>query len=280
LGGPTTFSKEAADLWFKERGEAASQDIFAYAESVNDLIDGVGSTYGRAIIPVENSEIGATGEPKGNYYYRLAESEAKICGEVYLPVEFSVLTRDASPIKTIVSKAEALEQCEFELKRMYPRAELKAVDSTEAAAMLAAENSGVAALASKKASQNFGLLTRRASIKKTTTRFVIIGTKDCERKENEKYEKYKTSIAVFSEEDRPGYLYEVLGSFARRKINLTYVHSQAKRGEDFKKYVFFIDAEGHKKDPLLSEALREVRALGRVKDLGSYPRGRLINGSV
>ncbi|MDD2638780.1 MAG: ACT domain-containing protein, partial [Methanothrix sp.] len=99
------------------------------------------------------------------------------------------------------------------------------------------------------------------------TRFVVVG-----REAPEPSGRDKTSLAVYLERAEPGALWEVLGEFAKRGINLTKIESRpSKRG--LGDYYFFIDLEGHVSDPLVEEALARIRERAAMtKVLGSYPR--------
>ena len=81
----------------------------------------------------------------------------------------------------------------------------------------------------------------------------------------------KTSL-LFSFQDQPGFLYQVLGIFARRQINLTRIESHPSRKRAWE-YQFFLDLLGHRDDAPVAEALEELGAMAgvTVKVLGSYP---------
>ena len=60
----------------------------------------------------------------------------------------------------------------------------------------------------------------------------------------------KTSLAVYLDRDRPGSLYDFLGEFARRSINMTRIESRPSK-KMLGDYWFFIDVEGHADDAVL-----------------------------
>ncbi|MBI4278681.1 MAG: ACT domain-containing protein, partial [Armatimonadetes bacterium] len=69
-----------------------------------------------------------------------------------------------------------------------------------------------------------------------------------------------------------------LGAFATRGVNLTKLESRPRRRRPGD-YVFNVDVEGHKDDPVCREALAELA--GRtafLKILGSYPRAASARG--
>lgn len=89
----------------------------------------------------------------------------------------------------------------------------------------------------------------------------------------------KTSLIVYLEKDRPGALYELLGAFAKRGINLTKIESRPSKKE-LGDYYFYIDFEGHTSDALIKDALEDIKSKAGTKSktktntlkvLGSYP---------
>jgi chorismate mutase/prephenate dehydratase len=100
------------------------------------------------------------------------------------------------------------------------------------------------------------------------TRFFILSREDSSPSGND-----KTSI-VFSTKDKPGTLYDALGEFARRKINLTKLESRPTRQKPWQ-YNFYLDFEGHREDRQAREALESLEKNSIfVKVLGSYPRAK------
>jgi prephenate dehydratase len=82
---------------------------------------------------------------------------------------------------------------------------------------------------------------------------------------------FKTSLIIYLEKDRPGALYEILGAFAKRKINLTKIESRPSKKE-LGDYYFYIDFDGHASDALIKDALKDIIIkVDTLKVLGSYP---------
>jgi chorismate mutase/prephenate dehydratase len=82
----------------------------------------------------------------------------------------------------------------------------------------------------------------------------------------------KTSL-LFLLSHRPAALHKALGSLASRDINMTRIESRPMKTRKWE-YLFFVDVEGHEKDPNVSEALTEMEGhCVFVKRLGSYPAG-------
>ena len=128
-----------------------------------------------------------------------------------------------------------------------------------------------------------GMLTNFATIKKqirrlkdlergiedsraNKTRFVAIGREGAPPTGRD-----KTSLAFAVAHDRPGTLVSVLPEFSDRSINMTKIESRPS-GEELGVYVFLIDIDGHRDDPLVEQALAAVREQADFfKVFGSYP---------
>ena len=81
------------------------------------------------------------------------------------------------------------------------------------------------------------------------------------------------AVIVFSLlEDKPGGLYEILGEFARKEINLTKIESRPSK-EKLGRYIFFVDFDGYQEDPQIRNILNMIKSkVGYIKILGSYPK--------
>ena len=81
----------------------------------------------------------------------------------------------------------------------------------------------------------------------------------------------KTSI-MFSIKDRVGALHDMLMTFKRNKINLSKIESRPSKKKNWD-YYFFVDLEGHKNNPRVTKALKQLDEKCKfLKILGSYPR--------
>ena len=81
----------------------------------------------------------------------------------------------------------------------------------------------------------------------------------------------KTSIIFSIYEDRPGGLYNILGIFQKRNINLTRIESRpSKKG--LGRYLFFVDFNGHVDDEIVKNIIDEIEENTYfLKVLGSFP---------
>ncbi len=78
-----------------------------------------------------------------------------------------------------------------------------------------------------------------------------------------------------STHNKPGALYQLLGSFQREDIMLTRIDTRPSRTENWA-YVFFMEFEGHIEEPAVQKVLNELKEQSIVlKALGSYPKAAL-----
>ena len=142
--------------------------------------------------------------------------------------------------------------------------------STAHAAKLASAQDGVAAIAPAETAAKYGLKIISANIQNADenyTRFIVLGT-DADMPAPTGHD--KTSIIVDLHKDRPGALYELLGEFASRDINLTKIESCPTK-KALGDYLFYIDFQGHVHDELVSNAMKSIeRIVAMLKVLGSY----------
>jgi prephenate dehydratase len=98
------------------------------------------------------------------------------------------------------------------------------------------------------------------------TRFVVLAHQGAEPTGRD-----KTSLAVAVAHDRPGTLVAVLHEFSDRQINVTRIESRPS-GEELGVYIFLLDIEGHRDDPIIAQALASVREQASFfRVFGSYP---------
>jgi prephenate dehydratase len=222
------------------------------------------------VVPIENSLEGSVPETLD---LLIQESSLFIRHELVLPVEHYLLVRpgtQASDIKVVYSHPNALGQCRRFLERCFPKAQAMAALSTAAAAEeMLASAIPAAAISNKRAAEIYNAEVLASQVQDNphnVTRFVVLALSD-----HPPTGRDKTSIAC-SLEDRPGVLWQTLGEFATRTINLTKVESRPSK-EELGRYFFLVDLEGHREEPLVQDALEGVRRRASFfRVLGSYPR--------
>jgi prephenate dehydratase len=220
-----------------------------------------------ALLPVENSMAGAVNQA----YELLMESDLLIQAEVVLHVHHALLAPAGVSIDDITrvkSHPQALAQCEqFILRHKFEA--VPDYDTAGSARDLAASPApGTASIASTLAAELYGLNVLQANIEDVPhnyTRFLLLGHDTPVRGDYN-----KTSI-VFATRHMPSALYDCLGEFASRGLNLTKIESRPRRNRPWEP-VFYLDFEGHWQDQACQEALaRLLLKASFVKMLGSYP---------
>jgi chorismate mutase/prephenate dehydratase len=263
LGPRATFTHQAALQHF---GSAATYVAARTNPDVFEDVERGRVEYG--VVPVENSTEGAVNITLD----RLIDSNALICGELYLPITQNLLSaaRELADIKTVVSHPQALAQCRGWLATNLPDVATQEVASTAGAAEMAAADPTVAAIASELAGRLYNIPVLRARIEDNpynSTRFLVIGRRPAGPSGRD-----KTSI-LFAMRNEPGALHRVLEPFAARGVNLTKIESRPAKLRAWE-YVMFVDFEGHRDTPVVATALEEIRARTVfMKILGSYPLG-------
>ncbi len=268
LGPPGTFTEEALDKFVKDISQVRKISFPTVADVIRSVDRGEAD---EGLVPMENSIEGSVNITQDILTF---ESEAKIIGEVIIPVKHSLIGKKKiklDNIKKVISHPHATAQCRKYLSTNLKGAEVIAANSTaEAVKILKKENDDIAAIGTKTAAKIYDLEIIENDIednKDNKTRFVFIGNSIQPKTGND-----KTSIVCFLKEDRPGSLYNILKEFACRNINLTRLESRPAK-KDLGDYVFMIDLEGHLHDENIFEAIEVLRkSVYLVKILGSYPK--------
>lgn len=222
-----------------------------------------------AMVPIENSTAGAINQS----YDLLLDYDLKITREVIHRVRHALMSVPGlamNGITRVYSHPQALAQCERFIadKGWEP---VTAYDTAGAAKQLAASHEPhAAAIASETAARMYGLEILARGIEDLSnnyTRFFVVGHTETPRAAQSES---KTSL-VFATQHVPGALYQCLGEFATRGINLTKLESRPDRQRAWH-YYFYLDFEGHWDDAPWREALIGLSSkTSFLKVLGSYP---------
>jgi len=218
------------------------------------------------VVPIENSTEGVINHTLDTFL----TTNMRICSEVYLPITHFLLSQAGSlgEVKRVYSIPTAAAQCRNWLRENLPDVEIMDVSTTAKGAQLCVEDASSAAIATSLAAEVYSLGVLAEHIEdnpQNRTRFLIIGYN-----EPGPSGKDKTSV-MFSVSHKSGSLFRALSAFEKYDINLTMIESRPTKLTPWE-YVFFVDCQGHVKDPLVQKALA---ALGEfalfVTVLGSYP---------
>ena len=265
LGPAYSYSHLAAAHHFGEAHELIPSPTIA---AVFDEVNRRHVSFG--VVPIENSTDGRIADTL-DMFVRLP---VRICGEVQLRIHHHLLSRSPrSEIVEIYSKAQAISQCRTWLARHMPEARLIEMTSTAAAAQIAAERPGAAAIASRQAGLQYGLEPIESNIednRSNTTRFAIIGQSSPARSRAD-----KTALMIELPHS-PGALADAMAVFKGNRLNLTWIESFPMPGSA-NEYLFFVEVEGHESNPKIEKALVALRRRTvRTVVLGSYPKSEPI----
>lgn len=266
LGPMYSYSYLAASQYFSTAARLSPVSTIA---AVFEEIVRHQAEYG--VVPIENSTDGRIVDT----FTMFSTVSVRICGEVLLPIHHCLLGRcERGEIREVYSKPQALSQCRQWLSQHLTDVRLIEINSTTAAARLAAEKPGVAAVASIEAGMHYGLNVIQKNIEDNPhnlTRFAVIGNRSPDPTGND-----KTSI-MFQVPHRSGALAKAMQTFSKAKLNLTWIESFPIPGKS-NEYVFFIEFEGHQKEKPAASAIAELgKQAIRLDILGSYPRGKIIS---
>lgn len=265
LGPSGTYTEEAALLYDPTADLRPYPNISAVGQAVAaDETD-------QGVAPIENSIEGSV-----NFTLDLLVSENSlyISHEIVIPIEHYLMGQPGTrleEVQVVYSHPQALAQCRDYLERNFTNAVRSASLSTaQAVGDAMSSEAPAAAIAPRRSAALYNaeiLASGIQDVAANATRFVVLSKADHEPTGND-----KTSLFFTFAEDLPGQLYAVMGEFARREINLAKIESRPTK-QSLGQYVFFIDCDGHRRDPLMSEAIEAIRGkVSLLRVLGSYPK--------
>jgi chorismate mutase/prephenate dehydratase len=261
LGPEGSFSHQAA---YREFGSSARLVPVGSFEEVFEEVEKERATVG--IVPVENSVEGSV----GGVLDAFLKSDLRISSELFERVGHFLISKTGNlgDVKIVASHPQALRQCKLWLNKHLFHVELRETASTTRAAVLAAGDENIAAIAGELAASIYNLKIVQKRIEDSpdnTTRFWVIG-----RGHSHPTGFDKTTI-LFSVKDEPRALHKTLLPFAEAEVNLTKIESRPSKERSWE-YVFFVDFEGHADDKKVVNVLSRIReSCIFLKILGSYP---------
>ena len=223
------------------------------------------------VVPIENS---IEGSVVNTLDFLIDESDLSIRYEIVLPIEHCLMAQpgtDIAALRVIFSHPQSLAQCRHYLEDHYPAARPTASLSNAAAvADMQASPEPAAAIGPQRAAQLYGAEIIDRGIQdraNNMTRFVVVAHSDHTPTGQD-----KTSICFSFAQDAPGSLYQALGVFALRNLNLVKIESRPTK-ESLGRYNFLVDCEGHRENPAVKAALETLAGqVSALKVFGSYPR--------
>jgi prephenate dehydratase len=276
LGPHGTNSEEAAIYMANLRKE--KMNLVAY-NTIQDAIQAVAQKdVDYCLVPVENSIEGSVRITLDTLAH---DVDLMIESELIWSVHNQLLTKNPNAkIHTIISHIQPLAQCREYLKSHYPTAKTESVSSTARAAEKAScYGEGYAAIATKTAANLYNLQiidTDIQDVEDNFTRFILLTNKD----KVKKYQDVANMMIICQIDGRAGSLYELLGDFACRKVNMTRIESRPAR-TSLGEYIFFIEIDANVDKDILQEALMQAsKKCFWLKNLGKFPVYKASNKLV
>jgi len=224
-----------------------------------------------AVVPLETRAEG----PVQTTIAALTQNDLKITAAMEESWNLHLLNRtgNAADVEKVYATAADRALCTQFLASLGQRVSVRDVKSPLFACQIAMEDHGAAALTTEVFGAGLGLEVARRNVLDGgdhKVRYAIVGHRPSSRTGND-----LTSF-LFSVNDAPGALLDVLKQFAERGINLVKIHSRPAEegrgdGEGWA-YIFFLEVLGHATDRNIVTAFEEVKRLTKFfKVLGSYP---------
>ncbi|WGI16727.1 prephenate dehydratase [Methanonatronarchaeum sp. AMET-Sl] len=266
LGPSGTYSEKAAKKWVQKNNPKTEIKLKSSPDEVINQINQ--NTLG--LLPIENSIQGTVLQTID----LLKQKNVKIMDETIIKINHCLIGHSTKNIEVIVSHPQALAQCRNYISNKFPNIETRTTGSTAHAAKLTTEFKNMAAIAPAETAKKYNLKILEKNIqdvKQNQTRFFTLATKDSKPTGNDK------TTLIFSVKQQPGTLHKALKPFAKRQINLTKLESRPSR-KQLGDYYFIIDFEGHRKQPKIQKAIKELKKHTElIKILGSYPKAQNKN---
>ena len=201
----------------------------------------------------------------------LTDAELVIVGARTLPVTFQLMSRGTalSDLEKVYTTPAGHAACQRFLDSELPRVSVIDVRSMKVAAELSQEDATSAALLPELTGSEQGLALLRENVGDVADikmRYAIAAPRPASRSGAD------VTCLLFSIDDKPGSLFDILRHFAERGINLRRLHSRPAGREPWD-YVFYVEIGGHATERSVTTALEAVKKSTRyLRVLGSFPQ--------
>jgi chorismate mutase/prephenate dehydratase len=264
LGPEHSYASEAAHQYLPK----AELKLFPETAAVIEAFENNRADF--AIIPIYNTR------ESENKNVRLLDNIKKgyWIDNIILPIHLSFGSIDEVHDIIVISGTSALlKQAEEFINTHYPKAELLTVKDTRKAIARIKEEAltshGV--IEAENSLKNNGLTIRQREVASyNRTRYAVVGP---EMTIATSYD--ATALITNPLPDRVGLLYDILGEFSRRGINI--MDMQSETDVKTQKLQFYFEAEGHIDDISMQEVVTRlenniIQEPKAIRVLGSYPR--------
>ncbi len=261
FGAPGSYSEQAMIDCF---GAEVTSFPAATFKDVMEAVQSGKADFG--VLPIENTTTGGITDS----YDLLVEYENYLVGEHVLKIEHALLGVPGASIKDIhkvYSHSQGLSQCKkFFDEHPDIRPAVSGSTSESAKKVMEAKDISLAAIASKRAADIYGLEVLAECLNTenvNSTRFIIVTNA-------KKFLPNANKISIcFELPHESGSLYKMLSHIMYNNLNMTKIESRPISGRSFE-YRFFVDFEGKITDAAVRNTLNGIREeASRLKILGN-----------
>ena len=270
LGTSGSFTEMAKDYLCEKYSLSCYQMPFRTIEEIIKYVESDSEAVG--IIPVENAQEGLIRETVDNLLKTTTE-KVFILSETILPSNNCLLSKNSEiyNISGLIAPSVAIAKCNNYIKNELP-IHLNIVNTSsieESARLLNSYNLTYAIIGTEKTAEIYNLNILHPNInnnKGNMTKFIMVGGFSTKCVED------STSSIAICIEDKPGKLFEIIQEFAKREINISYIHATPSK-MDANEYILFLDLKGHIEMENVKECLGFIQSQTTYfKFMGSYER--------
>ncbi len=265
LGPAGTFSEQASLGYF---GSSIVKVACATIDEVFRTTTAGAADFG--VVPIENSTEGVVARSLDLFL----TTPLFIMGETSLFVQHNLLRKSDSlqQLTAVCAHPQALAQCHGWLSIHLPHVERRPAASNAEGARMASLDPNLAAIASTRAANEYGLHVVSPGIQDdphNRTRFAIVAHP--ERQPQPQACGHDCTSLVVSVVNRPGAVHDMLVPLKNHGVSMSRFESRPARSGQWE-YYFYLDLQGHPDEPSVACALRELRSVcAFFKLLGTYP---------
>ncbi len=272
LGPEGTYTEKAAKEYMVSQGLNGEIN---YYSTMRKTMAAIGDTCDYGVLPVENTLDGFV----QIILDLLTHAQLKIIHEIVLPIRFGFISnaQTLEDVRRVYTQFKTQNQCLNFMENFSSECIVTTPSNSVSYKMIVDGEEGDGAIVPMhflNQAQTFPLaIDNVTDSMDNETRFLVLATSlNNELDEIGENKKWKTSIVIRDDQDRPGLLADILNLFAQENINLVSIMSRpTKKG--LGTYNFFIDVEGcYQRNEKVKKVVGNAMKKYNVIVLGSYYR--------
>ncbi len=272
LGPEGTYTEKAAKEYMVSQGLNGEIN---YYSTMRKTMAAIGDTCDYGVLPVENTLDGFV----QIILDLLTHAQLKIIHEIVLPIRFGFISnaQTLEDVRRVYTQFKTQNQCLNFMENFSSECIVTTSSNSVSYKMIVDGEEGDGAIVPMhflNQAQTFPLaIDNVTDSMDNETRFLVLATSlNDELDEIGENKKWKTSIVIRDDQDRPGLLADILNLFAQENINLVSIMSRpTKKG--LGTYNFFIDVEGcYQRNEKVKKVVGNAMKKYNVIVLGSYYR--------